>query len=260
MYLTIDNKPKLEIFVSIFQLLKNWSSHISIQFEKDKLFIQSIDKTHICLATIEIKDKWFSTFECNVNNKISISSSNFAILMKYALKNDKLELRYEDDNSVDRLYINFLNEKDNKTSFNHFFELNLIDVDEDGIGVQQMDYDVEFTISSEKFVGVLTELFIFGPDLKIKCSESAMELNANGDSTKLKIDIPIDDLDEFAIGEGYELDVSFSLKHLCSMCLSTNLSKSINVSLSDEYPMLLSYNLGDDSKIDFYIAPKITDN
>ena len=39
MRLTIENKSKLEIFVSIFQLLKNWSSHINMNFEKDRLYI-----------------------------------------------------------------------------------------------------------------------------------------------------------------------------------------------------------------------------
>ena len=98
MRLIIENKSKLEAFVSIFQLLKNWSSHINMHFEKDKLYIQSMDKSHICLADIEIKDKWFSEFYCLCNNKISVDSNHFAILMNYALKHDKLELKYEDEN------------------------------------------------------------------------------------------------------------------------------------------------------------------
>jgi hypothetical protein len=37
------------------------------------------------------------------------------------------------------------------------------------------------------------------------------------------------------------------------------LGATIDVSLSSEYPMALKYNLGDDSKVSFYIAPKIPD-
>ena len=71
MRLTIENKSKLEVFVAIFQLLKNWSSHINMNFEEDKLYIQSMDKTHICLADIEIKNNWFSFYDCPNKNKIS---------------------------------------------------------------------------------------------------------------------------------------------------------------------------------------------
>ena len=260
MHLTIENKSKLEVFVAIFQLLKNWSSHINMHFENDKLYIQSMEKSHICLADIEIKDKWFSVFDCSKNNKISVDSTHFAILMNYALKHDKIELKYEDEHDVDKLYINFLNGKENKGAFDHFFELNLIDTDEDNLGIPEVDYDVEFTIESKKLVDVLGELNTFGQNLNIKCSESVIELNANGDTTKLKVNIPVDDLDEYAIAEGEEIDISFSLSHLCKMCLSMKMSSTINVAISGEYPMALIYNLGDESKVSFFIAPKVSDN
>ena len=260
MRLTIEHKSKLEVFVNIFQLLKNWSSYINMHFEKDRLYIQSMDKSHICLADIEIKDKWFSLFDCSCNSKISVDSTHFAILMNYALKHDKLELIYEDETDVDKLFVNFLNEKENKGAFDHFFELNLIDVDEDSLGIPEIDYDVEFIIDAKKLVEVLSQLNTFGQDLIIRCSESVIELNTNGDSTKLKVNIPIDDLDEYSITESEEINISFSLSHLCKMCLSMKMCPMIKVALSSEYPMSLIYNLGDDSKVSFFIAPKITDN
>lgn len=260
MRLTIENKSKLEVFVAIFQLLKNWSSYINMHFEKDRLYIQSMDKSHICLADIEIKDKWFSVFDCSSNNKISIDSTHFAILMNYALKHNIIELKYEDENYVDKLYVNFLNEKENKGSFDHFFELNLIYVDEDSLVIPEVEYDVEFTIEAKKLVEVLSELNTFGQELNIKCSESVVELNANGDSTKLKVNIPVDDLDEYAIAEGEEVNISFSLSHLCKMCLSMKICSTINIALSSEFPMSLIYNLGDDSKVSFFIAPKVSNN
>ena len=260
MHLVIESKSKIEVFVAIFKLLKNWSSHINMHFEENKLYIQSMDKSHVCLADIEINNKWFSVFDCSKNNKISVDSTNFAILMNYALKHDRLELKYEDENDVDKLYINFLNGKENKVSFDHFFELNLIDVDEDSLGIPTVDYDVEFTIESKKLVEAFSELNTFGSNLRIKCSESVIELNAQGDLTKLKVNIPVDDLDEYAIAEGEAIDIAFSLSHLCKMCLSMKMSSKINVSISGELPMLINYNLGDDSKVSFYIAPKISEN
>ena len=86
MRLTIENKSKLEIFVSIFQLLKNWSSHINMNFEKDKLYIQSIDKSHICLADIEIKDKLLKVKDKLLNTNFEYENFNSQIGKIYNLK------------------------------------------------------------------------------------------------------------------------------------------------------------------------------
>ena len=267
MRLTIDNKSKQEVFVAIFQLLKNWSSYINMHFGTNKLYIQSMDKSHICLADIEIKSKWFSTYDCVDDKKLSVDSNQFAILMNYALKHDIIELKFEDEVNPDKLYVNFLNdkekakvsekEKEKRGTFDHFFELTLIDVEEESLGIPEVEYDVDLTIESKKWVDVLSELNTFGQDLNIICNEDKIELNASGESTKLKVNIPTDDLNEYAIAEGEELNVSFSLSHLCKMCCSSKLGATINVSLSGEYPMSLKYDLEDDSKVVFFIAPKI---
>lgn len=259
MRLTIDNKSKQEMFVAMLQLLKNWSAYIIMNFEKDRLYIQSMDKSHVCLADIDIKNTWFGHYECSKNNKISVDSSHLSILMNYALKHNVIEFIFTDEINVDKLFINFLNNNEKKGSFDHFFELPLIDVEEDNLGIPNVEYEVEFTIEAKKFVEVLSELYTFGSDLNVLCNENVLELNSSGDSAKLKVNIPIDDLNEYSITENDELDVSFSLSHICKMCTSTKLGTNIIVSLSHEYPMSLKYELGDGSNAIFYIAPKVMD-
>jgi proliferating cell nuclear antigen PCNA len=260
MRLVIDNKPKLEIFVAIFQLLKNWSSNINIVVDTNKLSIQSIDKSHICLVDITITDKWFSIFNCSKNNLFSVDANHFAIIMNYALKHNTLELIYNDENNIDKLFVNLLNGNDNKTTFDHLFEINLIDIVEDSLVIPKVDYDVEFTIEAKKIVETLTNLNTFGQDLNITCTETLVALTSQSDSTKLNVNIPVDDLDEYSITEDSDINVSFSLTHLCKMCLSVKITPVIHIGLSCEYPMLIKYDLGEDTIISFFIAPKITDN
>lgn len=259
MLLTIENKNKMDIFVALFQLLKNWGSYLNIHFEQNQLYIQSMDKSHICLSNIIIKNKWFSSYIVQKTTNISVDSTNFATMMSYALKHTKLEIKFEDEVDPDKLFINLSNNKDTKDKFDHFFELNLIDVEEDTLGIPDVEYDVDFTIDAKKFTELISELMVFGSNLNIICSEDLLEFNANGDAGKLKVNVPIDDLNEYAISEGEQLDISYSLNHIGKLCLSTKLGSNIGVSISSEYPMALKYDLGDNSSVAFYIAPKIAD-
>lgn len=262
MRLTIENKSTQEIFVAIFQVLKNWSTCINICFDKDRLYIQSIDKSHVCLAYIDIKSNWFTNYECIKPTKVTVDAQYFAVLMNYALKHDSIEIKFDNEIEPDKIYINFLNNKDianKKGSYDHFFELKLIDLDEDGLEIPEVEYSVEFEIDTKKFIEVISELYTIGQNLNIVCNEDKVELNSNGDSAKLKVNIPINDLNEYAINEGEELNISFSLNHIYKMCCSLKIAPTIELSLSSEYPLSLKYKLGEDSKVVFFIAPKIYD-
>jgi len=287
MQLTIENKTKMEMFVALFQLLKNWGSHLNLHFEKTHLHIQTMDKSHICLSNITIKDKWFSSYSVDNVTNISLDTNNFAIMMNYALKHNKMEIKFEDEVDPDKLFINLssnsnnvsniskdvievvdpvdskktkkIKKKEVQNKFDHFFELGLIDVEQDILGIPDVEYDVDFMIKSENFSELMSELMVFGSNLNILCSEDVLEFNASGDTGKLKVNVPIDDLNEYAISEGETLDISYSLNHIGKMCLSNKLGQYVSLSISSEYPMAIKYDLGDESIVVFYIAPKIVD-
>jgi proliferating cell nuclear antigen PCNA len=261
MRLTIENKATLEVFVAIFQLLKSWSSHINIHFESSKVSIQAMDKSHICLANIHMSCEWFTDYKCEHNNKISFDSASFFVIISYALKHDILEICFDKENKgeePDILFINLLSHKEQKASFDHFFEIPLLTVDEDELQIPTVEYDVDFTIESKKMVETFSELLVFGPELNIICNENTLEFNSSGDTGKLKIHIPIDDLVEYSICEDLKINISYSLSHLSKMCSSNKLSSLVTLSISEEYPMSLSYDLGNNSKVVFFIAPKIS--
>jgi hypothetical protein len=287
MRLTIENKSKMEMFVALFQLLKNWGSCLNLHFEKTRLYIQSMDKSHICLSSINISSNWFSNYEIDNPANISLDSNNFAIIMNYAVKHSKMEIKFEDDTDPDTIFINLssvtsngissnninsnadvaeptkkgkaIKIKEDHNKFDHFFELGLIEVEHDTLNIPEVDYDVDFTMKSDNFSELISELMVFGSNLNITCNEEVLEFNASGDSGKLKVNIPIDDLNEYAIAEGDSLDISYSLTHLGKMCLSTKLGQYVSLSISTEYPMAIKYDLGDNSSVAFYIAPKIAD-
>ena len=271
MKLSIENKLKLEMFVALFQLLKNWSTQLNLQFEPDQLYIQTMDKSHICLSNIVIKASWFNEYFVEEATSISVDTGSFATMMNYAVKHNKVDIIFND---ADKLFINLLSATSAasatasattasattaSTNFDHFFELPLMDVEQENLSIPSVDYDVEFSMDSKKFSDLISELMVFGPNLNIVCTEDLLEFNSSGDTGKLKVNIPIDSLNEFAISEGEKLDISYSLAHIGKMCLSTKMGGEIAVGISAEYPMSLKYSLGEQSTVAFFVAPKIAE-
>jgi proliferating cell nuclear antigen len=95
--------------------------------------------------------------------------------------------------------------------------------------------------------------------MDIHCSEEKINLISSGTNGEMKVSIPIDDLTEYSISEDDKIDTSYSLSSLSKMCLSNKLSNEIQFSISKEYPMRIKYDLGDDSFIRFFLAPRVND-
>jgi hypothetical protein len=106
---------------------------------------------------------------------------------------------------------------------------------------------------------MFSQLSNFGNDIIIKCSEEEISLTTNGVSGEMRVDIPIDDLSGYSIIEGEEIILTYSLSYINKMCITNKLSNDIEFSLSNNCPMKISYDLGDNSLLQFFMAPKIND-
>jgi proliferating cell nuclear antigen len=259
MKIQINDKKQKEIFISLFQLLKNCSSHVNINCNNDNFHIQGMDKSHICLFDVKIHKNWFSSYSIKQKTQLSFDSSVFHSIISTKSDNQDLIIHMEDENP-DILYIQFLSQ--NKTSKNDFkksYKIPLIEYEYEEMSIPIVDYDAEFSLSSKQINDVLSELSNFGNDVLIKCTETEINLTTNGITGEMKVEIPIEDLNIYSIVEGEEIKLTYSLSYIYKMCISNKLSSTIDFSLSNECPMKINYYLGESSSLVFFIAPKMND-
>ena len=127
------------------------------------------------------------------------------------------------------------------------------------MNIPSTDYDAEFSLSSKQITDMFGQLSNFGSDIIINCTEEDINLNTNGVTGEMRVDIPIEDLSSYSIVEGEEIKLTYSLNYINKMCITNKLSSDIEFSLSNDRPMKISYDLGDDSLMIFYIAPKMNE-
>jgi proliferating cell nuclear antigen len=261
MNIIINNGPKADIFASLFQHIKLFSEHVNIMFEKERMYLQSMDTSRVSIFEIELSIDWFDVYEHTQASNICLGI-NTNILYKILNSRDKgqkMNIVYN-STDTDRLFVHFTCE--NKEIFDKHFELPLMDIECDIIGIPEIDSQADLTINSSNFANIINQLQMFGDDLNIECSEEKISLCATSQETgKMTVDINIDDLDEFAINDGETISLSFGLKYLHNICMYSKLAKDIEIKLTRDYPMKITYSLGNEnSKMIFYLAPKINDN
>ena len=255
----LEDNNKCEVFSTIFQHMKLFSDNINIHFKTDGLSVQTMDSSHVSVIELSIPSTWFSRYDLDEDVVIGISTILMFKILGTREKEQHILIDYNGDNT-DKLQIRFESEK---SLFNKAFEVPLVDLDTEIMGIPEMEYEAEFTLPSAHFAGLVNQLKQFGDSMDIQCSEESIVLYANSvDSGKMSVKIDIEDLSSFVIDEGGQMRLSYSLNNLYNMVQYHKLSTNVDISLKPDFPMKLRFNiLGDvNTYICMYLAPKISDD
>jgi proliferating cell nuclear antigen PCNA len=258
---TIQNPSKAELFTIMFQHMRVFSEHINIIFEKERMFIQSMDSSRISIFEISLPKDWFDVYELPNDRSVTIGIHSFILFRVLSARDKTQEINFNSNESQDKLNIHFTG--NNKSEFDKHFEISLLDVDSDMMEIPADEPQAEFSISSFNFSNIINQLKMFGDNLDVSCSEDKILLCSNSiEQGKMFVEIKIDDLSSFIIDEGGNIKMSFSLNSLHNICLYNKLSKEVVISFKDSFPMKVVYNIfgHENAKMTFYLAPKINED
>jgi len=256
MNIEIRDLVKAELFVSIFQHVRQFTESLNIMFDSNIFFIQSMDSGRVVVFEISLPVEWFSEYSL-VDGPVTLGV-NTNLLYKVMNARDKTQsIKLSSDKDGDVLLAHFVGQ--DKKIFDRFFEVPLMDLEIELLEIPAIDHQAEFTISSMNFAGLVNQMKQFGDTMQIECAEDKIRLGSFSiDQGKMFAEIAIDELQEFAIEEGEKIKISFSLKYLHDICLYYKITKNMEIKISSHFPMMVIYQLGEmeGAKMTFYLAPK----
>lgn len=286
----IKDPSKIEIFTTIFQIIKSISEQISIHFTDEKLFIQTMDPSKVSVLEIAIRSSWFDFYSCQEDNlHIGINTSILHRILSSKEKTQTIHFEYntEDAGNEDKLFVNMVevtpakelqtnNEgdlvlphstdtssvvsKNYKNVYNRYFEVPLINLENELMEIPNIDYEAEISLPSVNFAILIHQLKGFGEVLNIKCNENDIQfISKSTENGSMRVEIKIDELTGFSIIEGEYINVSFSLQYINTISAYSKISKTVELKIRRDYPIRVDYVFGesDEGSIKFFLSPKI---
>lgn len=254
MKITIIESGKKNMFMTLFHQIKNCTECVSLFFNPEFLHIQGMDKSHVCLFDIHLHSDWFHEYSVDENEEVIILNPTILYTILSAVKEDQKYTIYNEDNANLQIIVSSI--ASSKGDFNKHFTIHLIDGEYELMIIPNVEYDADVLFSSKKIFEITSQMLYFGQDIQIKCNEEMFDLITHGDNGEMKVNIPIGDLIEFSINEGETIDLSYSLQYISKICLTNKLSSEILFCISKDSPMKIKYDLGNNSELIYYIAPK----
>ena len=221
-----------------------------------------MDSNHICMIEVRLDDSWFDEYSVDSSDSpiISLNTNVLQLILKCKHPNQQITMSY--DGEPESLYIMF--HDGTADEYTKEFEMPLIDLEVDTLHIpSDTQWESEFDMKSTVFQHLMSEMEMFNDTIALNCSEEEFEISAHGDHGKYKVKFNIDDLESYAIDEDTTVKTSYSVKYFTMVSSFSKLSKMLNVEASNNMPIKLTYNLGEDGDEDnymkFYLAPKMDD-
>ena len=244
----------------LIEALKDLVTDANWDANEQGLSLQAMDSSHVSLVALLLRADGFDKFRVDKNLALGINLASMAKVLKCASNNDTVTLRADD--SADTISFVFEDEKSEKVSD---FELKLMDIDGEFLGIPETDYNASITMPSAEFSKICRDLTIIGDSVVIAATKEGVKFSVTGDMGTGNVLVKQGGAvaDDPASGTTIELSepvtLTFALRYLNFFTRATSLSDQVKLSMSPDVPLVVEYKVGEFGYIRYYLAPKIAE-
>ncbi|RMZ77013.1 hypothetical protein DV738_g4555, partial [Chaetothyriales sp. CBS 135597] len=220
--------------------------------------LQAMDNSHVALVSMMLKAEMFSPFRCDRNIALGINLTSLTKVLRAAQNEDILTLKAEDAPDVVNLVFESV-ETDRLSEY----DIKLMDIDQEHLGIPDTEYAATIEMPSAEFQRIVRDLITMSESVSIEATKDGVRFACQGDigsgsvtvRQHTNVDKPEHDVN---IQLSEPVSLTFGLKYLVNFSKATALAPKVKLSLSQEVPLLVEYNLSGTSYLRFYLAPKVT--
>lgn len=247
------------IFRILIEALKEILPDTNIEFNSTGIRIITMDLSHTVLVHLRLDGSQFEHYHCPEKIVVGVNMLNLFKLVKTMNNNETLTL-FITQADPSRLGIRIENgEKNTVTNF----KLNLLDLDEEEIEVPPAQFSSVINIPSSDFQKICRDMSNLSNLIEIKSVDNQLVFTCRGDFAQQETIMGentngisyVEKQNSYDIIQGV-----FSLKHLVLFTKCTNLCNGIQMFLENDYPLIISYQVGSLGDIKFCLAPKKVTN
>jgi proliferating cell nuclear antigen len=261
-----DNNPYVieiktvqsSIFKILIEALKEILTDTVIEISEQGLKVVSLDNSHVILVHLLLTGSKFEYFFCESTRKIGINMLNFYKIIKTINGNDILTL-FMKKNDNNRLGIEIESrEKNTKTTY----MMNLLDLDSQQMMIPKCEFNSIITIPSTDFQKICRDMNNLADFVEIKTIKQELILSCKGDFCSQETVLRDSDNISFSYDEenpSNEHEIVqgvFNLKYLVLFTKCTNLSKTVELYLKNDYPLIIRYSVASLGEIKLCLAPQ----
>lgn len=251
------------VLKKVVEAMKDLVTDANFECTATGMAMQAMDSSHVSLCALLLRSSAFEHFRCDRSLSLGLNLVNLSKILKCAGNDDTMTLKAEDEG--DSMALVFENNSQDRISD---FELKLMQIDSEHLGIPDTEYKCSVTLSSSEFQRIIRDLGVLGDTCVISCNKEGVKFSVSGDmgtgNITLKENGAVDEKEDkksvsCTINMEEPVELQFAIRYLNFFCKATPLSDTVKLSMSADVPLVVEYSLeeGQVGYVRYYLAPKI---
>ncbi|CAG9461250.1 unnamed protein product [Pedinophyceae sp. YPF-701] len=253
----------------VIESIKDLVTDANFDCNSQGFALQAMDISHVSLVSMFLRADGFEHYRCDRTLSMGMNLGNMSKMLKCAGNDDIITVKADDEGDT----VTFMFESPGQDKISDF-ELKLMDIDSEHLGIPDQAYSAVIKMSSAEFQRICRDLGTIGESVVIAANKDSVKFSTSGDIGSANVTcrpgtgaVDKDENGGKKDKEGKEVNVqielqepvtlTFALRYLNSFSKATPLSDEVTLSLSKELPVMVEYRIADMGHIRYYLAPKI---
>ncbi|KAH8549012.1 proliferating cell nuclear antigen [Umbelopsis sp. PMI_123] len=243
-----------KLLKSLLEAIKELVTECNFDCNDSGIALQAMDNSHVALVALLLRSDGFDPYRCDRNLPLGLNLTNLNKILKCAGNDDILTLKADDGG--DTLSLVFESKDNDKICE---YDLKLMDIDSEHLGIPDTSYDAIVHMSSGEFQRICRDLQQISESVKIDATKDGIKFSGEGEvgngSITLKQNANVDNEDDATVIELQQsVSLTFSLKYLANFTKATPLSTRVTLSMSNDVPLLVEYKLDNLGYVRYYLV------
>ncbi|KZS86633.1 proliferating cell nuclear antigen [Sistotremastrum niveocremeum HHB9708] len=157
--------------------IKELVTDANFECNEEGINLQAMDNSHVALVAVKLDADGFAKYRCDRAMPLGVNLTSLTKVLKCAKDDDRVTLKARDNADVlNLLYEAFVGDRVAE------YEMKLMDIDADQLGIPETDYDVQVAMSSTEFARICRDLTNLGESVKIEVNKEGVRFTSEGDS------------------------------------------------------------------------------
>ncbi|KAJ9097779.1 hypothetical protein QFC20_006125 [Naganishia adeliensis] len=156
--------------------IKELVTDCNLEANEEGIGLQAMDNSHVALVTVQLEANEFDSYRCDRNMPLGVNLGSLTKILRCAKDNDVVTIKASDD--ADSLTLLFESPNSDRVGE---YDMKLMDIDQEHLGIPDTQYDATITFSSTEFARICRDLSALGESVKIEVDKQGIRFSSDGE-------------------------------------------------------------------------------